>query len=77
MMDFTAGYDAYVTGANYQLQDQFLFGSSYPVVSLRQAVENTPACFAPKCWTRSCIATPHDFSACRKSSSRPSKGDSP
>ena len=48
MMDFTAGYEAYVTGANYQLQDQFLFGSSYPVVSLRQAVEKYTRMLRPE-----------------------------
>ncbi len=48
MMDFTAGYEAYVTGADYQLQDQFLFGSSYPVVSLKQAVEKYARMLRPE-----------------------------
>lgn len=38
MMNFTAGWQDYVTAANYQLQDQMMFGSAYPIVSLKEAV---------------------------------------
>ena len=37
-----------MTGANYQHQDQFLFGSSYPEVSLKQAVEKYARMLRPE-----------------------------
>ena len=39
MMSFTAGYQDYVTAANYQLQDKILFGTAYPVMSLKDGIE--------------------------------------
>jgi len=38
MMRFTAGFQDYVTAANYQLQDRMLFGTAYPVMSLKDGV---------------------------------------
>lgn len=44
MMNFTAGWQDYVTAANYQLQDQMLFGSAYPIVSLKESVDRYVSC---------------------------------
>lgn len=38
MMDFTAGYQDYITAAKYQLQNQMLFGTAYPVMSLKDGI---------------------------------------
>lgn len=39
MMSFTAGYQDYVTAANFQLQDKIMFGTAYPVMSLADGIE--------------------------------------
>lgn len=39
MMNFTGGWQDYVTEANHRLQDQFIFGTAYPGCSFREAVE--------------------------------------
>ena len=38
MMSFTAGYQDYITAANYQLQDRTLFGTAYPVMCLKDGI---------------------------------------
>lgn len=39
-MDFAPGAADYMAAANYMLQDQIVFGSSYPAMPLNKAVEN-------------------------------------
>lgn len=39
-MDFAPGAADYIVAANYMLQDQIVFGSSYPAMPLKAAVEN-------------------------------------
>ena len=39
-MDFAPGAADYMTAANYMLQDQMVFGSSYPAIPLKKAVDN-------------------------------------
>lgn len=39
-MDFAPGAADYMVAANYMLQDQIVFGSSYPAMPLKAAVEN-------------------------------------
>lgn len=38
-MDFAPGAADYIVAANYTLQDQIVFGTSYPAIPLKQAVE--------------------------------------
>lgn len=39
-MDFAPGAADYMVAANYTLQDQIVFGTSYPAIPLKHAVEN-------------------------------------
>lgn len=39
-MDFAPGAADYMVAANYMLQDQIVFGSSYPAMPLKAAVNN-------------------------------------
>ena len=39
-MTFAPGGAEYMVAANYTLQDQIVFGSSYPAIPLEKAVEN-------------------------------------
>lgn len=47
MMRFTAGYQDYVTAANYQLQDKIMFGTAYPVMSLKDGIAQFEAILEP------------------------------
>ena len=48
MMNFTAGWQDYVTAANYRLQDKILFGSLYPSVPVEFAVKRYTALLRPE-----------------------------
>lgn len=47
MMRFTAGYQDYVTAANYQLQDKMMFGTAYPVMSLQDGIDQFTSLLDP------------------------------
>lgn len=46
------GDQDYITGANYRLQDKFIFGSLYPGLSLQYAVDNYKKVLRQEVWSQ-------------------------